>query len=323
LATINPDEVARRLTSRLKMRHLVLLLQIRQYGSLTRVAEHVATSQPAVTNALAEMESMFGGPLFERSSRGMTPTALGKVVLTRAQAMLHDLDHLARDIEAVVAGHATRMHVGVIPFISGRTLASAIQLTQARLPQRVTMTIHEGTSDALMPLLRDHTLDIVIGRASATVDLAQLRFEVLYQQKPRLIASRRLAARLARARLSWDKLVELDWILGAPHTPMREQIADIFLQAGVAPPVPIVESYTSRLIGEMIVANENAVSIVPADIAEELVHFAGVAIVPYTLDWTLPPIAMFTRAGVSREVDAAFGQSLRELYQAVDSRSMA
>jgi len=314
VATLSTDEVIRRLNSRLKMRHLVLLLQIRQHGSLTRVAGQLATSQPAVTNALAEMESMFGGALFERSSRGMTPTALGNVVLARAEAMLHDLDHLARDIESVVAGHATRLHIGVIPFISGRTLAAAIQLTQERLPQRLTMSIHEATSDALMPLLRDHTLDIVIGRASSTVDLAQLRFEVLHQQKPRLIASRRLAARLARTRLPWDKLVELDWILGAPHTPIREQIADIFLQAGVAPPVPIVESYTSRLIGEMIVANENAVSIVPADIAEELVHFAGVAIVPYTLDWTLPPVAMFTRAGTTREVDAAFGRSLRELY---------
>ncbi|MFC5429796.1 LysR family transcriptional regulator [Paraburkholderia denitrificans] len=296
------------------MRHLALLLQIRQYGSLTRVAEQVATSQPAVTNALAEMESMFGGALFERSSRGMTPTALGNVVLARAEAMLNDLDHLARDIEAVVAGHATRLQIGVIPFVSGRTLASAIQRTQARLPQRLTMTIHEGTSEALMLLLRDHTLDIVIGRASSSVDLAQLRFEVLYQQKPRLIASRRLAARLARTRLSLDKLLELDWILGAPHTPMREQIADIFLQAGVAPPVPIVESYTSRLIGEMIVANENAVSIVPADIAEELVHLTGVAIVPYSLSWTLPPVAMFVREGMTREVGAAFGQSLRELY---------
>jgi len=305
------------------MRHLVLLLQIRQYGSLTRVASQVATSQPAVTNALAEMESMFGGALFERSSRGMTPTALGNVVLARAEAMLHDLDHLARDIESVVAGHATRLHIGVIPFISGRMLASAIQLTQSRLPQRLTMTIHEGTSDALMPLLRDHTLDIVVGRASSAVDLTQLRFEVLHQQTPRLIASRRLAARLARARLSWDKLVELDWILGAPHTPMREQIADIFLHAGVAPPVPIVESYTTRLIGEMIAANENAVSIVPADIAEELVHIAGVAIVPYTLDWTLPPIAMFTREGVTREVDAAFGRSLRELYLEAETKGRA
>ncbi|KVA73350.1 LysR family transcriptional regulator [Burkholderia ubonensis] len=313
------EEVSRRLSARLKMRHLVLLLQIRQHGSLTRAAEHLASSQPAVTNALAELESMFGGPLFDRSPRGMVPTALGNVVLERAQAMLHDLDHLTRDIEAVVAGHAMRLHIGVIPFISGRTLAAAIRRTQSQVPQRLTMTIHEGTSDALMAQLSDHTLDIVIGRASSTVDLAQLRFEVLHQQKPRLIASRRLAARLARSRPNWRKLAELDWILGPPHTPIREQIADLFLHAGVAPPVPIVESYSSRLIGEVIVTNEDAVSIVPADIAEELVRIAGVAIVPYTLDWTLPPVAAFTRAGVAREIDTIFAQILRTLYQEADA----
>ncbi|MDR3097184.1 MAG: LysR family transcriptional regulator [Paraburkholderia sp.] len=317
--SFSTEEVTRRLNTRLKMRHLVLLLQIRQHGSLTRVAEHMATSQPAVTNALAEMESMFGAPLFDRSPRGMTPTALGNVVLARAQAMLHDLDHLARDIEAVHAGHATRLHVGVIPFISGRTLAAAVRLAQSRLPQRVTMTIHEGTTDTLLPRLRDHTLDLVIGRASSTVDVGQVRFDVLYQQTPRLIASRRLAARLGRSKANWQKLAELEWILGAPNTPMREQISDLFLHAGVAPPVPIMESYTSRLIGEMIAANENAVSIVPADIAEELVHIAGVAIVPYTFDWTLPPIALFTRAGVQREVDGVFGQALRELYLEVEA----
>jgi hypothetical protein len=58
---------------------------------------------------------------------------------------------------------------------------------------------------------------------------------------------------------------------------------------------------------------------VPADIAEELVHIAGVAIVPYTFDWTLPPIALFTRAGVLREVDSVFGQALRELYLEADA----
>nr|WP_205194155.1 LysR family transcriptional regulator [Burkholderia sp. Ap-962] len=309
------EEVIRRLSSRLKIRHLILLLQIRQHGSLTRVAEQMASSQPAVTNALAELEGMFGGPLFERSSRGMTPTALGKVVLARAQAMLHDLDHLTRDIEAVVAGHATRIHIGVIPFISGRTLAAAIRQTQAEVPQRLTMTIHEGTSEQLIAQLREHQLDVVIARATSTVDLSELHFEVVHQQKPRLIASRRLAARLARNKLNWQKLVELDWILGAPHTPIREQISDLFLRAGVAPPVPIVESYSSRLIGEILASNENAVSIVPADIAEELVHIAGVAIVPYTLDWTLPPVAILTRDGAPREVDTLLARALRALYQ--------
>src|SRR3546814_919661 len=99
-------DVVRRLTARLKMRHLQLLLRILQHRSLTRVAEEMATSQPAVTNALAEVEGMFGAPLFDRSTRGMAPTPLGKVVLARAQAMINDLGHLVRDMETVATGNA-------------------------------------------------------------------------------------------------------------------------------------------------------------------------------------------------------------------------
>ena len=298
--TVESNEMVRRLSARLKIRHLALLLQIQQHGSLTRVAEHMASSQPAVTNALAELESMFGTPLFERSSRGMLPTELGAVVLERARAMLHDLDHLARDMQAVASGHSAHLHIGVIPFISGQMLSAALKRLKSGMERRLTVTIHEGTSDQLLSQLHDHTVDIVIGRASASVNLDQISFDVLYRQQPRLIANRRLAAQLARVKLDWRKLLTLDWILGAPHTPMREQVADLFLAAGTAPPVPMVESFSSKLIGEMIASSENAVSIVPADIAEELVRIAGVAIVPYSFQWTLPPIAVFTRSADPR-----------------------
>nr|WKF56995.1 HTH-type transcriptional regulator GbpR [Paraburkholderia busanensis] len=310
--TFEPTDLVRRLSARLKMRHLVLLLQIEQHRSLTRVAEHMASSQPAVTNALAELESMFGTPLFERSSRGMLPTALGAVVLRRAHAMIHDLDHLARDMQAVAAGHAAHLHVGVIPFISGQMLSATLRRLKAGMARRLTVTIHEGTSEQLLAQLHDHTVDVMIGRASAAVDLAQVSFEVLYQQQPRLIANRRLAAQLGRVKLDWNKLGTLDWILGAPQTPMRDQVADLFLAAGSAPPVPMVESYSSKLIGEMIAAGENAVSIVPADIAEELVRIAGVAVVPYSFQWTLPPIAVFTHAQRPRpEALSLFIESLQ------------
>jgi DNA-binding transcriptional LysR family regulator len=310
--TLESNDMVRRLSTRLKMRHLVLLLQIQQHGSLTRVAEHMASSQPAVTNALAELESMFGTPLFERSPRGMLPTALGTVVLERAQAMLHDLDHLARDMEAVATGYAAHMHIGVVPFISGQMLSATLKRLKASMERRLTVTIHEGTSDQLLSQLVDHTVDLVIGRASAAIDLSQVGFEVLYRQQPRLIANRRLAARLARVKLDWNKLQALDWILGAPQTPMREQVSDLFLAAGTAPPIPIVESYSSKLIGELIASSENAVSIVPADIAEELVRIAGVAIVPYSFQWTLPPIAVFTRLqGRRSDVQTLFIDGLR------------
>ncbi|AOZ04619.1 LysR substrate-binding domain-containing protein [Cupriavidus malaysiensis] len=308
------DEVGRRLGGRLKMRHLKLLLAIERHGSLTRAAEAMASSQPAVTNALAELESMFGAPLFARGARGMSPTELGRVVLDRARAMTQDLDHLVRDMQAVVAGHAAHLHIGVIPFVSGQMLSAAIRRTRPEGGRRLTVTLHEGTSDQLLPMLRDHVLDIVVARASSAVPRDEASFEVLYHQQPRLIANRRLAARLARTALDWGRLAELDWILGAPNTPMREQVADLFLGAGVAPPTPIVESYSSKLIAEMIAASETAVTIVPADIAEELVRIAGVAIVPYSFGWTLPPVAMFVRADrPGRPVDLLFAESLRQV----------
>jgi DNA-binding transcriptional LysR family regulator len=314
-------EVVRKLSARLKMRHLVLLLQIQQHGSLTRVAEHMASSQPAVTNALAELEGMFGAALFERSVRGMAPTELGRVVLARARAMVNDLDHLVRDMAAVTQGHAAHLHIGVIPFVSGQLLSTAVLRTLPEGERRLTVTIHEGTSDQLLPQLLDHTLDLVLGRASAAVDLHQLKFEVLYRQQPRLIASRRLAAQLTRHRLDWQALAQLDWILGAPNTPIREQVDDLFLAAGVAPPTPIVESYSSKLIGQMIVAGVRAVSIVPGDIADELVRTAGVAIVPYSFDWRLAPVAMFTRMeGLRRDADQQFAASLRQLCGDLQAR---
>ena len=173
----------------------------------------------------------------------------------------------------------------------------------------------QGQGPALLRQLRDHTLDVVVGWATPSVDLGQIDFEVLYHQPPRLIASRRLAARLGRTRLEWNMLADLDWILGTPDSPIREQVAEIFLRAGLAPPTPSVQSDSSKLIGEMIVASDRAVSILPADIADELVRIAGAAIVPYSFDWTLPPISLFTRAdGLRRNVDALFAAALREVF---------
>lgn len=313
MAFFDPDEVIHRLTQRLKMRHCVLLLRIERHGSLTRVAEDMATSQPAITKALAELESMFGAELFDRSVRGMAPTPLGKVALAHARAMVHDLTHLARDMEAVAAGHTAHLHAGVIPFISGQIISSAIQRTTSAGDQRLLMSLREGDSHQLLEELRNHSLDLVVARASATLDIHGLEFEVLYTQRPRLISSRRLAAQLARRSPDWHELAQLDWVLGAVHTPEREQVSTVFLEAGITPPTPIVESDSTKLIGELIAANDEAISIVPADVAEELVRIAGVAIVPYSFNWTLPPIALFTRQRSQRhQAHTLLASALRE-----------
>lgn len=155
--------------------------------------------------------------------------------------------------------------------------------------------MHDGISGKLLAGLRDHSLDVVVARAGPALDVEGIVFEPLYVQQPRLIASRRLAARLARRALDWSALAELDWILGVPQTAMRDQVASLFMQAGIRPPAATTECHSAKLIGELIAASDRALSIVPADIADELVSVAGVAIVPFSFTWHLPPIAVFMR----------------------------
>src|SRR5256885_9959419 len=69
------------------MKHLRLWRSIGELAPLPRVADRMAASQPAVTQALAELESLFGAPLFLRSARGMEPTELGALVLARARGI--------------------------------------------------------------------------------------------------------------------------------------------------------------------------------------------------------------------------------------------
>lgn len=90
---------------------------------------------------------------------------------------------------------------------------------------------------------------------------------------------------------------------------------DTFLHEGLPPPSPAVESHSSHLIGDIIATNNKAVSIVPADIADELVRTANVAVVPYSFEWSLSPLAIFARASErQRPVNIAFSDALLDIF---------
>ncbi|HRM92388.1 MAG TPA: LysR family transcriptional regulator, partial [Alicycliphilus sp.] len=80
--------IDRVLRSNLKLRHLQMLVALDQFRHLGRTAEFLSLTQPAVSKTLAEIESMFGLPLFERSTRGTEPTAAGASVVRFARLVL-------------------------------------------------------------------------------------------------------------------------------------------------------------------------------------------------------------------------------------------
>ncbi|MDH2054254.1 LysR family transcriptional regulator [Achromobacter marplatensis] len=284
---------AARLANRLKHRHLALLTNIAKHGSLTRVAAATGISQPAVTKALAELEDIFGAPLFLRSGRGLQATPLGELALLRARHMQSDLDLWAREVEALHAGRSAHLNVGVVPYVSSALLTAAI--SQLHQGHGVTLTLHRATTDHLVPMLRRHELDCIISRATSTVALDDLMHRVLYHQRPRLIAHSRLAQRLARRAPDWPAVASMDWVLPAANTPTRQLIMEHFIRAGLRPPSPVLEAYSTDVIEGMLTMNAALISVVPEDIARELCQRGKLGMVPWDFGWELPPINLIRR----------------------------
>lgn len=84
---------------------------VARLGSVTRAAEELFVTQPAVSAHLKALEERFGQPLFERTPRGVVLTAAGEVVLHHASRVFGELDDLAAAAESLrggeVRGHIT------------------------------------------------------------------------------------------------------------------------------------------------------------------------------------------------------------------------
>jgi DNA-binding transcriptional LysR family regulator len=82
------DEIVSR---RIKLRQLNVLLSVMQWGSMARAADHLSVSQPVVSKTIAELESLLGVSLLNRTSQGVEATIYGSALARRSTGIFNDL----------------------------------------------------------------------------------------------------------------------------------------------------------------------------------------------------------------------------------------
>ncbi len=298
--------------SKLKIRHLEFLRDMERFGSLTRIARETGVSQPAVTKTLAEVEAVFDATLFQRTGRGLKPTEMGELAMIKARHLLQELDHWGAEMDAVRQGRRARLKVGVVPYVPAALLTQAVIELLDR--HNIVIAISQATTDVLVQALADHHLDCVIGRAWAVSGHDQLWHEVLYDQRPVLIAHTNLVKRMQGRELDWKKLGAMQWMLPSWTTPVGAKMADLFMRAQIPVPVPIVETYSVDVMHGVLSRNEGAIAPVPQDIALEIARRGGVGILPWEMDWELPPISLIRRVrDTPLDAEEKFLEILKEL----------
>lgn len=144
----------------IETRHLRMVKAVADEGSITRAATVLGTTQPALTRQIRRVEEHLGGPLFERSRSGAVPTPLGRLVISRANAVLSVLDSLQFDANGDSAfTMPPQVRIGVK---FGNALVGLIRGLRSVLPSTEIVTESEARIDGLLDLLGSHRLDFAV-----------------------------------------------------------------------------------------------------------------------------------------------------------------
>ena len=292
----------------LTLRHLHLLVELDEVRHVGRVAAALNVSQPAISKALAEIEGGIGVRIFERTPRGLVPTAHGARLLRFAHTVLGDITRLGDELSTVEHAAAPMpIAVGVMPSIGIDLLPAAIVRSRERLPDLVA-TLSEGPMFTLLRQLQAGKLDLVVGAFIDQVP-ADVVQRPLYTDP--IVAVCAPSHPLSKAHgPTWPELLDQAWVLPPRAAGARKAFEALVGRVGSAAAKVMCETVSPDVTLELLQL-EPALGLLPRRLARRYAAAGRLGIVDVDLVAMTLRVAVFTgtRSSPSARVEA-FAQSL-------------
>lgn len=146
-----------------RLKPLRAFCQTVRLGSVSRAAEALFVSQPAVSLQLQALERELGVALFERSGRRLVPSREGQLLYEMAQPLVQSLDGLEVEFRDRVRGlDAGELNVAANSSTILYLLPKIVARFRARHPD-VRLVLHDAISADGTELLRADAVDLAVG----------------------------------------------------------------------------------------------------------------------------------------------------------------
>lgn len=129
--------------------------------NITKAANELMISQPAISKAIKNLEEQLGGQLFIRTKRGVILTDEGKEFyhyISQAMEYIHNAEHRFNDLINLDTG---TIKIGVSATITKEYLLPYLEVFHEKYPQ-IDIQIVTNLSSDLIPKLKNGLIDIVI-----------------------------------------------------------------------------------------------------------------------------------------------------------------
>ncbi len=235
-----------RLTAGLRLRQLELVSTLADTRNMRAAAQRLHITTAAVSKSLRETESLFDTPLFHRTPGGLVTTAAGELVVQRARVLIQELAGLADDLS--VRGPGERLAIGAPPFLAWTFVPRLLQAMAEEAPTPP-MRLVEGRLGEIGRQLEAGDIDVLITMNSPS-ELGGLKLDGFVieptGQETWIVACAPGFVPAARpapdGRHDWADLHGEPWILPPRPTNARMMMEQLWLQQGLAPLTPHLES---------------------------------------------------------------------------------
>jgi len=281
---------------RLKLRDLHAFFTAVQRGSMSKAAQQLGVSQPAVSEAIADLEHALGVRLLDRRPQGVEPTMYGGALLRRSAAVFDELKQGIRDIEFLADPTAGELKIGC-PEAIAAILPPILESFSRQYPRVVLHVDPVNTATLELPGLRERKFDLVVALLllPPRVDDGlgdDLNVEVLFDDH--LVVAAGMRSRWAhRRKIDLAELVNEPWILATPDTGPYRIVSEAFRARGLGAPRISLMTLSVHLRTNML-ASGHFITTFPNSVARLHADRFSLKVLPVDLPPRPWPVAIVT-----------------------------
>jgi DNA-binding transcriptional LysR family regulator len=232
-------QLSDRIGRRMKLHDLHVLMAVVQAGSMSKAAQLLNTTQPAISRSIADLEHAIGVRLLDRGRHGAEPTVYGRALLEGGTAMFDDLRQAVKNIEFLADPTVGEVRmVATDPIIVGVLPAVLDRLSRKYPGISVHVTPVVSAAEQYRDL-RERKFDLFLGRITPPID-EDIHVETLFEDRIMVCAGpKNRWARRHKIKLS--ELADEPWVLPRHDSNVGPAMAIAFRARGVKfPPNGVV-----------------------------------------------------------------------------------
>ncbi|PAQ14961.1 LysR family transcriptional regulator [Bacillaceae bacterium SAOS 7] len=198
-------------------------------ASFSKAAKKLYMTQPAVSQAIMQLERELDTRLFNRTPKGVSFTNEGSLLFEYVQSAIHLIDSGEEKMLEFKNLTTGELKIGVGDTISKHFLLPYLETFHNKYPN-IKLTIVNGTTDELIAVLKSGGVDIVF--CNFPIDDSTLELRPCFEIQDIFVYGEKFKKLLSK-RVSIEELLKLPLIFLEQKSNSRKYVEDYLLSKGV------------------------------------------------------------------------------------------